>query len=189
MSAQPAWEADAMEAAQSLATGTASRDVPAEVYHQRRLDVASASGLQRMLRSPAHFREWVESPEADKETPALTFGRAFHMATLEPDVFERTYTVVPANAPRYPTAAQWSAKKPSADSLAAMDWWRAWEAENVGRVKLSSADYDRARYMADSVRARTARMKVDSMVFSWSAGGRPPRAVRAGPPPKDFGRL
>lgn len=153
MSAQPAWEADAMEAAQSLASGTIANDVPAEVYHQRRLDVASASGLKLMLRSPAHFKHWCEDPEADRESPALTFGRAFHMATLEPDVFERTYTVVPANAPRYPTAAQWNAKKPNADSLAAQDWWRAWEAENEGRVKLPTADYDRARYMADSVRA------------------------------------
>lgn len=135
------------------ATGTIANDVPAEVYHKRDKTVASASGLKLMLRSPAHFAHWCDDPEADKQSPALTFGRAFHCATLEPDVFDRTYTVVPADAPRYPTEAQWNAKKSNPDSQAAKDWWRAWEADNAGRVRLSLADYDRARYMADSVRA------------------------------------
>jgi len=48
---------------------------PAESYYRRRLDEASASGLKQMLRSPAHFKHWVEDPEADKETPTLTFGK------------------------------------------------------------------------------------------------------------------
>ena len=125
-------------------------DEPGEVYYQRRLDEASASGLKQMLRSPAHFKHWCANPDDDKQSPALTFGKALHCAVLEPEVFDRTYIVLPADAPNYPTSRQWGAKKPSIDSLAAMDWWRQFEAENAGMTRLSAADYDKVRRMADS---------------------------------------
>ncbi len=125
-------------------------DEPGEVYYRRRLDEASASGLKQMLRSPAHFKHWCANPEDDKQSPALTFGTALHCAVLEPEVFDRTYIVLPADAPNYPTSRQWGAKKPSIDSLAAMDWWRQFEAENAGMTRLSAADYDKVRRMADS---------------------------------------
>lgn len=128
-------------------------DIPADVYHQRRLDLATASGLKQMLRSPAHFRHWVQNPDDDKTSPALTFGRALHCAILEPDVFLRRYAVVEAGAPKYPTSAQWNAKKSNPESDAAKAWWRTWEANNAGRTRLSLDDYDRAQRMADSARA------------------------------------
>lgn len=128
-------------------------DEPADVYHTRRLDEANASGLKLMLRSPAHFHEWVQNPDADKGSAALDFGRAFHMATLEPDVFDSTYCVLPDDAPQRPTAAMLNAAKPSPSSLERQAWWAKWEADNAGRVILSASDYDRARRMADSVRA------------------------------------
>lgn len=128
-------------------------DETPEAYYVRRLDEASASGLKQMLRSPAHFKHWCMTPSDDKESEALTFGRAFHCATLEPGEFVRRYAVVESGAPRYPTAAQWNAKgKRSPDSQAAVDYWAAWNANNAGRIRLSQADYDRARFMADSVR-------------------------------------
>ena len=37
-------------------------DVPAETYHQRRLDEAIASGLKHMLRSPTHFKHHGQNP-------------------------------------------------------------------------------------------------------------------------------
>lgn len=127
-------------------------DEPAEVYHRRRLDEASASGLKQILRSPAHFVEWAKG-ESDKDSPALRFGKAFHCAVLEPDVFERTYVVLPADAPQRPTAAMLKAKQPSPESIARVTWWSDWRAMNAGRVELSAEDFDRARRMADAVRA------------------------------------
>lgn len=125
-------------------------DEPANVYHQRRLDEASASGLKQILRCPAYFKHWVENPDNDKTSPALAFGSALHCAVLEPEVFARKYIVLPADAPNYPTRRQWDAKKPSIDSIRAMDWWRDFEAANAGRVKLSADDYEKVRRMADS---------------------------------------
>lgn len=128
-------------------------DIPAEDYHARRIDLATASGLKQVLRSPAHFKHWADNPDDDKTSPALTFGKALHMATLEPEAFARTYTVLPADAPKRPTKAQWGAKKPNPDSAAAMAWWRQWQADNAGKVELSADDYDRVQRMAASIQA------------------------------------
>lgn len=126
---------------------------PPESYYVRRLDEASATGLKHMLRSPAHFRYFVEEPDADRQSPALTFGKAFHAAVLEPDVFAATYSILPAGAPQRPTRAMLDAKKRSPESEQRCQWWAAWDADNAGRIVLSHEDYDRAQRMADSVRA------------------------------------
>lgn len=70
-------------------------DVPANVYHSKILGVASKGALDRVRRSPAHYRAWIAGYEK-KETPALSLGRAIHMAILEPDVFARTYLIEPS---------------------------------------------------------------------------------------------
>lgn len=122
-------------------------------YYVRRLDEASASGMKQILRSPAHFAYWCANPDDDKESAALTFGRAFHCAVLEPDVFASSYVVLPGDAPQKPTAAMLNAKKPSPESLQRQEWWREWGEANRGKCELKAADYDRAQRMADSVRA------------------------------------
>lgn len=128
-------------------------DLPDTIYHHRALDIAGSTGLKQILRSPAHFRHYIENPEDEQETAEKNFGKAFHCAILEPDHFHSRYSVLPSDAPRRPTAAQWNAKKPSPDSMAAMDWWRGWQEKNAGKQVLPSADYDRALRMGDSARA------------------------------------
>lgn len=126
---------------------------PAETYYVRQLDVANNTGLGIINKqSAAHFKYWAENPDHDKETPALTFGRAFHCATLEPDVFRDTYVVLPGGSPPRPTQRQWNAKSPSRDSRLAMDWWSNFDHENRGRTIISAADYERCQRMADSIR-------------------------------------
>lgn len=127
--------------------------VPAEQYHQRALDIASASGLKHVLRSPAHFHHWVKNPEDDEDRPVLAFGKALHCSVLEPDAFDARYCVLPENAPQRPTRAMLEAKKNSESSLERIAFWERWDADNAGRSILTAADYDRARRMGDSVRA------------------------------------
>lgn len=127
---------------------------PPEIYYARRLDVANNTGLKIIdTESPAHYRFWVTNPEADDEgeTAALRFGKAYHMATLEPDVFRAVYSVLPQDAPRDMRRFR-DAKKPSDETLASIDWWDAWEDENAGRVMLTRTDYDLAVAMAASQR-------------------------------------
>ena len=143
-----------MNAALQPAAGRIILDEAPEVYYQRSLDVANSTGLKIIDgRSPAHFKYWVDHPEDEHDTPAKLFGKAFHCSTLEPDVFTRTYAVLPHDAPARPTAAMLKAAKPSPSSLERQDWWRNWEAKNGSRIVLPAEDYDRAQRMADSVRA------------------------------------
>ena len=51
------------------------------------------SSLVRLLRSPAHFQNYLVAPH--EPTPALLFGPAFHAELLEPEAFAENYVVVP----------------------------------------------------------------------------------------------
>lgn len=131
-----------------------SRNEPAEVYHQRSLEVANAGGLKLLAsKSAAHFHYWATHPEDDKDSPAKRFGRMLHCSVLEPDVFDRTHIVLPKDAPQRPTEAMLKAANPSKSSLDRQDWWREFDERNAGRIVVSTDDYDRARWMGDSARA------------------------------------
>lgn len=127
---------------------------PAEAYHARRLDEVNNSGMKVLdTRSPAHFRHWVEEPDAQRETPALRFGKALHSAVLEPDSFARIYCVLPWDAPDRPTRAMLEAKgKRSPNSEARIAWWSQWDADHPGSIVLAASDYDRIQRMAESAR-------------------------------------
>lgn len=101
-------------------------------------------------RSPAHLVERRLNPKPG--TPAMLDGRALHCAILEPDAFASRYCVLPADAPRRPSIAQINAKKPSDDTVRAIDWWQQWDAANAGRVTLDLADYDEKMRVAENIR-------------------------------------
>lgn len=52
--------------------------------HTRVLGVASKSGLDKIARSPLHYREWCLSG-GDEPTPAMRFGSLAHRFLLEPE--------------------------------------------------------------------------------------------------------
>jgi len=128
--------------------------VPAEVYHQRHLDVASNSGLAIIdEQTPRHYHHWVTCPEDDEaESAALVFGKALHCATLEPEVFRDTYLVLPTDMPRDLRHLR-NAAKPSDTTLAAIARWDEWEERARGRHMLSAEAFARAEAMAASLRA------------------------------------
>jgi hypothetical protein len=68
--------------------------VTESVYHARKLGVVNKSALDRIHRTPAHYRAWVDGAQ-DEETAALAFGKALHCAVLEPEVFALRYVVHP----------------------------------------------------------------------------------------------
>lgn len=71
----------------------AHRNVANAIYHARALGIVSKGALDAVDRSPLHYKAWLEGP--DEDTEALSFGRAFHCALLEPERFTATYAVEP----------------------------------------------------------------------------------------------
>jgi len=53
--------------------------------------------LGHAARSPAHAKAYMDGLLEDKETPAKRFGRAAHMALLEPDLFRKRYVAEAIN--------------------------------------------------------------------------------------------
>ena len=110
--------------------------VPDSVYHSREIGVVSKGALDRLARSPAHYRAWLDAPPRD--TDAVMFGRAFHCATLEPERFEQIYTVEPDFGDCRKT-----------DNRNARNEWRA---ANTGKRLVDAADFDALRFMGDAIR-------------------------------------
>lgn len=56
-------------------------------------DYRNGPGISRsdLLLINRSYRHYLQSKTINKETPALYFGKAFHMALLEPDKFDDTY--------------------------------------------------------------------------------------------------
>lgn len=131
-------------------------DEPAETYYVRRLDEASNSGLSVLDNDedgcPARYFHYITTTEVDEEEGAhMTFGKAFHMAFLEPDRFGSVYTVMPENAPRDLRRYR-NAKDPSLETLKSIDWWDEFEDRNKNRIFLTRPSYDLALAMSASLR-------------------------------------
>lgn len=68
------------------------RDMTDEQY--RAAPGVNKSTLWELIkRSPAHYKYALDNPT--KDSPALAFGRALHMAILQPNEFERHYAIAP----------------------------------------------------------------------------------------------
>lgn len=118
---------------------------PESAYHKRTIGVASKSALDQIARSPAHYRAWVEGEDREP-TPALEFGRAVHMAILEPSRFASAYIVAPDFGDLR-----------SSKNREARDAWRE---QNPGAVVISQADYDTIGGMLRSVMLHPAASKL-----------------------------
>lgn len=126
-------------------------NVPEAEYHTKKLGEFSNSAAKQMLRSPAHYKAYIEAKEDSTATPAQTFGKAFHCALFEPERFKETYVVVPDDAPRKPSITQINAKNPSADTVIAVNWWGNFASE--GKLILSGEDMERIEAMMLSVQS------------------------------------
>lgn len=134
----------------------------------------SKSKLDLIARSPAHY--WAAYLDPDRATPeptpALILGSAVHSAILEPDQFGSEYVCPPEDAPKRPTAVQINAKKPSQETLEAIDFWRMFEATNEGKTLLTRDQYTTAIAMCNAVH----RHPVASRLLT---GGRAEQSVYA----------
>jgi exodeoxyribonuclease VIII len=129
---------------QALPEGT--HDIADEVYHRRELGIASKSTLDMIHRSPAHYKAWVDGAVPDEDRAALVFGRAFHVAVLEPEKWAANY----ASLPSFGDGRTKEAKARKA----------TWLAVNEGRIAVPEADYETIEAMAMAVRAHPLASKL-----------------------------
>ena len=127
-------------------------------YYVRRLEEPSNSMLRDFRRSPLAYRT-----AGDSEcTGAMRYGRAFHMALLEPERFARTFLVLPDGDMRSKAGKEeWVADcciasdvALSVDATADAKTLRAsvaFELERHGRTVLTQSDWDILRYQVDSL--------------------------------------
>jgi hypothetical protein len=123
-------------------------DMPAEEYHA--VDALSASGMRLLERSPWHYRNRVQVVP----TRAMLNGTLAHCAILEPGALSARYVVVPDDAPKRPTKAQWTAKKPSPDSVTAMEWWSGFQKSCGDRLIVSADDYGITQLQLAAIQAQ-----------------------------------
>lgn len=95
-------------------------------------DGISRSMLFHMSKSPAHYKQAVETPE--ESTRAFEFGTAFHMYLLEPNIAQDHYEVVP-----------------KLDLRRKEDKLKYAEIIDSGKEVLSEDDYNTIMAMVDSV--------------------------------------
>lgn len=113
------------------------------------IDALRNSYLKKILKCPANVL--VEDSE---ETKALVLGRAAHAMTLEgDDAFHSEFVVLPEEAPKRPTDRQIFAKKPSPETVYAVEWWNHFYIRAAGKGILTAEDYQRLCGMRDSVRS------------------------------------
>jgi PDDEXK-like domain of unknown function (DUF3799) len=116
------------EATMQTDTATEARirlDVPHEEYHTKELGVVTTGAIKAVLKTPAHYRSWVDAP--DHDTPAREFGRAVHCAVFEPMLFLDTYVMSPVFGDRRYRAekaryAEWKATICDREILSAEDY-------------------------------------------------------------------
>lgn len=123
----------------------------ADQYHAH--SAVGHSGLVRIMRSPAHYENYVTNPP--EPTPAMQLGTAFHTALLEPDRFGETFVV----APKFDRRTK--------DGKAAAE---AWEAENAGKTALTAEQMEAIQSMAYLVRCHTGAAKLLSSGLAEMSG-------------------
>ncbi|WP_334069839.1 PD-(D/E)XK nuclease-like domain-containing protein [Acinetobacter colistiniresistens] len=125
-------------------------DMSNDEYHSR--PEYSSSQLKDLLRSAAHFYSFNIAKEHEKESKKhLDFGTLAHALFLEPELFAGEFAVLPDDAPKPPTEIMRNAKNPSAESIARVQWWDAWEAENGKKITITEDQLSGAKRIVQSL--------------------------------------
>lgn len=115
------------------------------------------SGLLMLRKSPAHFWNWLNS-EPDPSTPAMNLGTATHTLLFEPHKWASEIMVIPADAPKKPTAAQLKSEKPKAETIAQIKWWEEFDKQAEGYCVITQEQQEQAKGMVNAV------LQVDEVV-------------------------
>jgi hypothetical protein len=118
------------------------------IYHRH--EAVSKHGLDDFRRAPAYY-EWKRKNPRETTSPALLFGSLYHTAMLEPELLPKIYATVPADAPKKPTRVQREAKKPSIETIEAIQWWDRFQDSNEGKIIVDAEDITKCHQMREAM--------------------------------------
>ena len=123
-----------------------------EDYHAD-LSRVSKSGLDLLHRCPKRFAWELLEGHRRPPTEAMAFGTQAHVFTLEPHRIADFYMKAPVDAPKRPTDRQLNAKKPSEETVKAIEYWRDFDAISKTKEVLTAERWDALIDMAANVRS------------------------------------
>ena len=117
--------------------------LPATAYHAD--SAIGSSSLGAILRSPAHFHARMTGEALEEESDAMSLGTSTHYATLEPELFEKTYVVSQKFDRR------------TKEGKAAHE---AFKREHRGKIVIDPDDYETTLRMRDALLAHPTARKI-----------------------------
>ena len=127
-------------------------DIPAGSYGK--IPALSYSILKQWIylqHTPSEFGWWLEHRYDEPPGPSLIVGGIVDCLLVGPNVTSR-YAIVPPNAPKRPNGRQIGAKKPSVETIDAINYWAEFDREARYRTVASQAQYEEAERIVDSLR-------------------------------------
>lgn len=116
----------------------------------------SYSSLSAFKKSPLEFLHY--KFQQREQTPAMAFGSMAHNFILEYHTFFWNYYVIDSDAPKKPTSAQYNAKNPSVDTLAAIMYWDKLEQEAGDKKLITQNDLKELEKLSNSLFKNAAAM-------------------------------
>ena len=126
------------------------------------IEALNYSHAKELLRSPAHYQEALANPI--EQTHDMLLGSLAHLLTFQPAEAVKAFVVLPADAPKKPTAIQRNAKKPSDDTVKAIAWWDEFISENAGKAIIDAEDYDTIMGISEAAIEALKTLPIETMV-------------------------
>lgn len=124
-------------------------DAAPEAYFERlkdNPDLITASRLKR-LANPYEDR-WCQM---ETDSKAKQDGSLIDCLWLTPQLYEKRYVIMPEDAPKRPDKRQKEAKKPSPETVHAIEWWAEFEQRAYGKTIITADDLATAKAAVDAL--------------------------------------
>lgn len=143
-----------------------------DILEYHRSPALSNGGLADLAECPAMFYANRLDPARPDEVEKAghLHGNLAHCAFLEPEEFGKRYVVLPEDAPKKPTSAQWGAAKPSPASVEAMAWWKDFGERHAGHRIITQEEARICQRQASNMLSIPAVWGGRSMSELWPQG-------------------
>ena len=98
---------------------------------------------------PQKFKWWLTHRWEEEKSESLLLGLALDATIL--GGFDKHFAIVPMDSPKRPSAYLRAAKKPSADTKFAIEWWDKFLESNAGKFILAKGEMNIVEQMVNSL--------------------------------------